>query len=48
MSDWRSILVIANGAADGAVLHEAIRYRARNVDADVLVVAPALNSRVRH
>ena len=48
MSDWRSILVIANETAEGSVLHEAIRFRARNVDADVLVVAPALNSRLRH
>ena len=48
MSEWRSILVIANETAGGPVLHEAIRYRARDVDADVLVVAPALNSRVRH
>ena len=48
MTDWRSILVIANETVDGAVLHEAIRYRARNVDTDVLVVAPTLNSRVRH
>ena len=31
MTDWRSILVIANETVDGAVLHEAIRYRARNV-----------------
>jgi len=48
MSDWRSILVIANETAEGSVLHEAIRFRARYVDADVLVVAPALNSRLRH
>ena len=48
MSDWRSILVIANETAERSVLHEAIRFRARNVDADVLVVAPALNSRLRH
>ena len=48
MNDWRSILVIANETAEGSVLHEAIRFRARNVDADVLVVAPALNSRLRH
>jgi len=48
MTGWRSILVIANERVEGTVLHEAIRDRARNVDADVLVVAPALNSRVRH
>ncbi len=48
MSGWRSILVIANETVEGTVLHESIRYRARYVDADVLVVAPALNSRVRH
>ena len=48
MSDWRSILVIANETVEGPALHEAIRVRARNADADVLVVAPAPNSRLRH
>jgi len=48
MNDWRSILVIANETVEGTALHEAIHVRARNADADVLVVAPALNSRLRH
>ncbi len=44
----RRILVIANETVEGTVLHEAIRFRARNVGGRVLVVAPALNSRLRH
>ena len=44
----RRILVISNETVEGAVLHEAIRFRAHNVEGEVLVVAPALNSRVRH
>jgi hypothetical protein len=44
----RRILVISNETAEGSVLHEAIRFRARNVEGEVLVVAPALNSRLRH
>jgi hypothetical protein len=41
------ILVIANEAVDGDVLHGTVRARARDC-AEVLVVAPALNSRLRH
>src|SRR4051794_23231778 len=37
----RRILVISNETATGAVLHQAIRFRARNVSGEVLVVAPA-------
>jgi hypothetical protein len=44
----RRILVISNETVEGAVLHEAIRFRAHNVEGEVLVVAPALNSRARH
>jgi hypothetical protein len=44
----RRILVISNETVTGTVLHEAIRFRARNVGGEVLVVAPALNTRVRH
>jgi GNAT superfamily N-acetyltransferase len=44
----RRILVISNETVTGAVLHEAIRFRAKNVGGEVLVVAPALNSRLRH
>jgi GNAT superfamily N-acetyltransferase len=42
------ILVIANETVDGPVLHDVIWARAHAADADVLVVAPALNSRLRH
>jgi GABA permease len=41
------ILVVANETVDGDVLHETVRARAGD-DANVLVVAPALNSRLRH
>src|SRR5438445_4957575 len=44
----KRILVIANETVEGDVLHEAIRLRARDADAEVRVVAPALNSRLRH
>jgi nucleotide-binding universal stress UspA family protein len=44
----RRILVISNETVTGTVLHQAIRFRAKNVGGEVLVVAPALNSRVRH
>jgi hypothetical protein len=44
----RRILVISNETVIGTVLHQAIRFRAKNVGGEVLVVAPALNSRVRH
>ena len=44
----RRILVISNETVSGAVLHQAIRFRAHNVAGEVLVVAPALNSRLRH
>jgi GABA permease len=43
----RRILVISNETVEGSVLHEAIRFRARNVEGEVLVVAPALESRAR-
>lgn len=41
------ILVISNETVEGFVLHEAIVRRICH-DGEVLVVAPALNSRVRH
>jgi hypothetical protein len=44
----RRILVVANETVDGTVLHEAIRFRARNVGGEVLVVVPALDTRLRH
>lgn len=42
----RRILVIANETLIGTVLHEAIRFRARNVGGEVLLVAPALDTRM--
>ncbi len=45
----RRILVIANETVEGGVLYEAMCVRARSVrSVEVLVIAPALNSRVRH
>jgi hypothetical protein len=41
------ILVVANETVDGAVLSETVRARAGD-GGQVLVVAPALNSRLRH
>ena len=43
----RRILVVANETVEGRALHEAVRFRAQR-SAEVLVVAPALNSRLRH
>ena len=42
------ILAIANETVEGAALHRLIMDHAGGRQADVLVVAPALNSRVRH
>ena len=44
---WR-VLVIANETCAGRELLDEIRYRADKPNAEVLVVAPALGSRVRH
>jgi nucleotide-binding universal stress UspA family protein len=44
----RRILVIANETVAGTALHQAIRFRAHNVSGEVLVVAPAPASRLRH
>ena len=44
----RRVLVITNETADGAVLHETILASASDPGSEVLVVAPALNSRLRH
>jgi hypothetical protein len=45
----RQILVVANETMLGDVLHAAVRSAAAaDGTADVLVVAPALNSRLRH
>jgi hypothetical protein len=42
------VLVIANETVEGEALHEAIHASARDEVSEVLVIAPALNSRVRH
>jgi hypothetical protein len=42
------ILVIANETADSEQLHDVVRTAANGLQAQVLVVAPALNSRIRH
>ena len=44
----RLILVVANETVGGATLRERIRERSEGVRAEVLVVAPALNSPIRH
>ena len=43
----RRILVVANETVAGQALRDEIVHRARGQDADVLVVCPALNSRLR-
>jgi GNAT superfamily N-acetyltransferase len=49
MEDKRRILVIANETVEDDVLHETIRYNASDArTVEVLVIAPALNSRLRH
>ena len=45
--DSRRILVVANETVAGTALRQEIIHRARG-EADVLVVTPALNSRLRH
>ena len=42
------LLVIANETIEGEALHDAVRERASARRTEVLVVAPALNSRLRH
>jgi hypothetical protein len=42
------LLVIANETVEGEALHDAVRARASGSGTEVLVVAPALNSRLRH
>ena len=43
----RHILVVANETLAGRALVDEIRYRARGYEAEVMVVAPALNSPLR-
>jgi hypothetical protein len=47
-SGRRRILVVANETVEGRVLHHAIRSRGKQADTEVLAIAPALNSRLRH
>ncbi len=42
----RRILVVANETVGGAELHELLEHRAAGVSEDVLVVCPALNSKL--
>ena len=44
----RRLLVVANETVEGEALHDAIRARAAARGSEVLVVAPALNTRLRH
>jgi hypothetical protein len=44
----RLILVVANETVESDVLHETIYFLARNPPREVIVVAPVLNSRLRH
>ena len=48
MSNHHRILVVANETVEGNVLVEAVRDMALSQNADVLVVCPALNTRLRH
>ncbi len=44
----RRVILVANETAGGAVLNTRVRERLRSRPAEVLVVAPALNTRLRH
>ena len=44
----RLILVVANETVGGATLRDRIRERSEGIRTEVLVVAPALNSPIRH
>src|SRR5690242_7878677 len=48
MTNQHRLLVVANETVEGTVLVEAVRDIALSRDAEVLVVAPALNTRLRH
>lgn len=48
MPNHHRLLVVANETVEGTVLVETVRDIALSRDADVLVVAPALNTRLRH
>jgi nucleotide-binding universal stress UspA family protein len=44
----RLILVVANETVESDVLHETVYFLAHNPPGEVIVVAPALNSRLRY
>jgi GABA permease len=46
--DARRVLVIANETVGGSALHDLLRELSSKSSLDVLVVCPALNSRLRH
>jgi len=48
MPNHHHLLVVANETVEGTVLVETVRDIALSRDAEVLVVAPALNTRLRH
>src|SRR3954452_20949408 len=48
MTNHHHLLVVANETVEGSALVETVRDIALACDADVLVVAPALNTRLRH
>jgi hypothetical protein len=47
MEPWRT-LVVANETIGGEALHEAVRRSGGDPGSEVLVIAPALSSRIRH
>src|SRR5262245_13838398 len=47
-ADVHRVLVVANETVGGRVLREEIRRHTEAPDSEVLLVSPALNSRVRH
>jgi GABA permease len=48
MQEPHRLLVIANETIEGQALHDAVRARAAAPRTEVLVIAPALNTRLRH
>jgi uncharacterized membrane protein len=46
--DRKRVLVVANETVAGRALRGEVLHRTSGTDADVLVVCPALNSRIRH
>jgi GABA permease len=48
MSNHHHLLIVANETVEGSALVDTVRDIALSQDAEVLVVAPALNTRLRH